>query len=178
MLCNYFDLLFESVYGSFGNLKCALLKTWPLADRWPGPIPRGSSKRRYEALYVSKHIVFGCDGEVDEIMGHTYLFLKEELELSVMPPASGILHETIIDQFIACGKSRDKAYEHASQIWLAVIDNLDESEQMFLLLRGLAQEGDKLFTDFRDCFDGMDYYDILACAKLRFQPIPSAWLGY
>lgn len=51
--------------------------------------------RRYEALYVSKHI-FGFDGEIDEIMGHTYLFLKEQLELSVTPPASGILHETII----------------------------------------------------------------------------------
>ncbi|KAI3909485.1 hypothetical protein MKW92_004342 [Papaver armeniacum] len=181
--------------------RSALLKTWPLAeqgDRWPGPIPRGSSKRRYEALYVSKHM-FGFDGEIDEIMGHTYLFLKEQLELSVVPPASGILHGVII---VHCfGKSRDKAHELASQIWLAVIDNLDESEQTFLLLRRLAQEGDvrficflpypysrsykvqwrvfeKLFTDFRDCFDGMEYYDILACAKLRFQPIPSAWLGY
>lgn len=37
---------------------------------------------------------------------------------------------------------------------------------------------EKLFTDFRDCFDRVDYYDLLACAKSRFQPIPSAWLGY
>ncbi|OVA19224.1 F-box domain [Macleaya cordata] len=177
----------------------ALLRTWPSADqgkRWPGPIPRGLSKRRYAALYVSKHI-FACDGEIDEIMGHTYLFLKEELELSNMPPPSGILHGTIIaDQFIACGKSRDKAHELASQIWLAVIDNLEENEHTFLLLKRLAQEGDiflpypysrsykiqwrvfeKLFTDFRDCFNRVDYYDILACAKYKFQPIPSAWLG-
>jgi len=37
---------------------------------------------------------------------------------------------------------------------------------------------EKLFTDFRDCFNHVDYYDMLACAKSRFQPIPSAWLGY
>ncbi|KAF8400195.1 hypothetical protein HHK36_013491 [Tetracentron sinense] len=177
----------------------ALVRTWPLAckaKRWPGPIPRGLSRRRYAALYVSKHI-FAFDGENDEIVGHTYLFLKEQLELSTTPPPSGILHGTIIDQFIACGKSRDKAHELASQIWLAVINNLEENEHTFLLLKRLAQEGDiflpypysrsyrvqwrvfeKLFTDFRDCFDHMDYYDVLACAKYKFQLIPSAWLGY
>lgn len=37
---------------------------------------------------------------------------------------------------------------------------------------------EKLFTDFRDCFNHGDYYDVLACAKNKFQPIPSAWLGY
>jgi hypothetical protein len=37
---------------------------------------------------------------------------------------------------------------------------------------------EKLFTDFRDCFSHVDYYDVLACAKNKFQPIPSAWLGY
>lgn len=47
------------------------------------------------AFYISKHI-FALDGEVDEIVGHTYLFLKEQLELSSMPPHSGILHGTII----------------------------------------------------------------------------------
>lgn len=37
---------------------------------------------------------------------------------------------------------------------------------------------EKLFTDFRDCFNQVDYYDVLACAKNKFQPIPSLWLGY
>ncbi|KAK2965473.1 hypothetical protein RJ640_008267 [Escallonia rubra] len=180
----------------------ALVRSFPLAGqakRWPGPIPRGLSKRRYAALYVSKHI-FSLDGEMDEIVGHTYLFLKEQLEISTMPPQSGILHGTIIDQFIACGMSRDKAHDLASKIWLAVIDNSEENEQTFLLLKRLALEGDvflpypysmsytvqwrvfeKLFTDFRDCFNRfnrVDYYDVLACAKQKFQPIPAAWLGY
>ncbi|XP_034206598.1 uncharacterized protein LOC117620593 isoform X2 [Prunus dulcis] len=179
--------------------QAALATTYPLANpakRWPGPIPRGLSKRRFAALYVSKHI-FSLDGEIDEIVGHTYLFLKEQLELSTMPPSSSILHGTIIDQFIACGKSRDMAHDLASQIWLAVLDNLEENEHTFQILKRLAQEGDvflpypysrsikvqwrvfeKLFTDFRDCFDHVDYYDVLSCTKTKFQPIPSIWLGY
>ncbi|OMO65537.1 TatD family [Corchorus olitorius] len=111
-----------------------------------------------------------------------------------MPPPSGVLHGTIIDQFIACGNSRDIAHELASQIWLAVLDNLEENHHTFLLLKRLALEGDvflpypysrsikvqwrvfeKLFTDFRDCFNHSDYYDLLAMAKNKFQPIPSAW---
>ncbi|KAB5543905.1 hypothetical protein DKX38_012017 [Salix brachista] len=151
---------------------------------------------RYTALYVSKRI-FALDGEMDEIVGHAYLFLKEQLEFSDMPPTSSILHGTIIDQFIACGKSRDIANELASQIWLAALDNLEDNEHTFLILKRLALEGDvflpypytksikvqwkvfeKLFTDFRDCFSHVDYYDVLGCAKNKFQPIPSAWMGY
>lgn len=176
--------------------QAAIMRTFPLASqakRWPGPIPRGLSKRRFAALYVSKNI-FVLD---NEIVGHTYLFLKEQLELSTMPPPSGILHGTIIDQFIACGKSRDVAHELASQIWLAVLDNLEENQHTFLLLKRLSLEEDvflpfpysrsikvqwrvfeKLFTDFRDCLTRADYYDVLAVAKNKFQPIPSAWLGY
>uniref|UniRef100_A0A6P4AHE0 uncharacterized protein LOC107428179 isoform X3 n=1 Tax=Ziziphus jujuba TaxID=326968 RepID=A0A6P4AHE0_ZIZJJ len=179
--------------------QAALVRTYPLASqakRWPGPIPRGLSRRRYAALYVSRHI-FSLDDEIDEIVGHAYLFLKEQLERSTMPPPSGILHGTIIDQFIACGKTRDTAHELASQMWLAVLDNLEENEHTFLILKRLALEGDvflpypysrsvkvqwrvfeKLFTDFRDCFNHVDYYDVLACAKNKFQPIPSSWLGY
>ncbi|KAI5578033.1 hypothetical protein POPTR_008G004500v4 [Populus trichocarpa] len=179
--------------------QAALTRTYPLAHqtkRWPGPIPRGLSRRRYTALYVSKR-VFALDGEMDEIVGHAYLFLKEQLEFSDMPSTSSILHGTIIDQFIACGKSRDIAHELASQIWLAVLDNLEDNEHTFLILKRLALEGDvflpypytksikvqwkvfeKLFTDFRDCFNHVDYYDVLGCAKNKFQPIPSAWLGY
>ncbi|XP_048228498.1 uncharacterized protein LOC8259957 isoform X2 [Ricinus communis] len=124
--------------------QAALNRTYPCAGqtkRWPGPIPRGLSRRRYTTLYVSKHI-FALDGEIDEIVGHAYLFLKEQLELSTMPIPSGILHGTIIDQFIACGKPRDTAHELASQIWLAVLDHLEENEHTFLLLKRLAQEGD------------------------------------
>ncbi|WOL19776.1 hypothetical protein Cni_G28578 [Canna indica] len=176
----------------------AIIRTWPSScqrKRWPGPIPRGSSRRRYAALYICERII-SSNGEIDELLGHTYLYLKEQLELSLMPP-SAILHGTIIDQFIACGKSRDKAHELASDIWLAVINNLEENKHTFLLLKRLAQEGDfflpfpysrsykvlwrvfeKLFTDFRDCLSRTDYYDVLACAKSRFQPIPSTWLGY
>ncbi|XWS19230.1 hypothetical protein CRYUN_Cryun32bG0113000 [Craigia yunnanensis] len=156
--------------------QAALIRTFPLASqakRWPGPIPRGLSKRRFAALYVGKHI-FALDNGIDEIVGHTYLFLKEQLEHSTMPPPSGILHGTII-----------------------VLDNLEENQHTFLLLKRLALEEDvflpfpysrsikvqwkvfeKLFTDFRDCFNHADYYDVLAIAKNKFQPIPSAWLGY
>ncbi|CAO2840421.1 unnamed protein product [Amaranthus hypochondriacus] len=187
--------LFEGEY----MWQAALAKTYPyasLAKKWPGPIPQGLSKRRFTALYISTHI-FSLEDEMDEIVGHTYLFLKEQLEISIMPAPSTILHGTIIDQFIACGKSRERAHELASLIWLAVINNLEENERTFHLLKRLALEGnvflpfpysrsnkvswrifEKLFTDFRDCLSHVNYYDLLASAKSRFQPIPSTWLGY
>lgn len=52
-----------------------------------------------------------------------------------------LLH-VLADQFIACGKSRDMAHDLASQIWLAVLDNLEENEHTFQILKRLAQEGD------------------------------------
>ncbi|XP_026431592.1 uncharacterized protein LOC113328796 [Papaver somniferum] len=133
--------------------KCVLLKTWPSVDQgdqWAGPIGRGSSKRRYEALYVSKHVsVF--DGEIDEIMGHTYLFLKEQLELSVMPPASGILHGTIIDQFIACGKSRDKAMSSLPKSGLQLLTVwMKVSKRFFYLCVLLRREMFSFHTRTRD----------------------------
>lgn len=176
----------------------AISRKWPSAGfrkRWPGPIPRGSARRRFQALYVSENLV-PSGGEIDELVGHTFLYLKEQLESLVIPPSS-ILHGTIIDQFIACGRTGEKAHELASNIWIAVIDNLEENQQTFMLLRHLAQEGDfflpfpysrsykvlwrvfdKLFTDFRDCFSRADYHDALASAKSRFQPVPSLWLGH
>ncbi|KAH6773280.1 lipid-binding serum glycoprotein family protein [Perilla frutescens var. hirtella] len=181
--------------------RAALIRCFPLAgqgERWPGPIPRGMSKRRFIALYMSKWI-FPLDDELSEIVGHSYLFLKEQLEISTLPPSPGILHGTIIDQFISCGKSRDRAHEVASLIWLAVIENLEDNDQTFILLKRLALEGDKqvfveypysrwykvewkilerLFTDFRDCLGDADYYHLLASAKHKFHPIPPAWLGY
>ncbi|PUZ71344.1 hypothetical protein GQ55_2G306900 [Panicum hallii var. hallii] len=176
----------------------AIARNWPsagLRKRWPGPIPRGSARRRFQALYVSENLV-PSGGEIDELVGHTYLYLKEQLERPAMPPSS-ILHGTIIDQFIAYGKTGEKAHDLASKIWLAVIDGLEENQQTFLLLKHLAREGefflpfpysrsykvlwrvfDKLFTDFRDCFSRADYHDALSTAKSRFQPVPSTWLGH
>lgn len=184
--------------------QAALSRIYPNSQTWPAgpPIPPGLPKRRFMALHISQQI-FGSDPDVlqvDEIVGHNYLFLKEQLQLSIMPPPphSGILHGTMIDELIGSGKSRDVAHELASRIWVAVVDNLEENNHTFCLLKRLAQEGDvflpypytrsdkvqwkvfeKLFTDFRDCFNHeIDYYDMLACAKSRFHPIPSAWLGY
>lgn len=48
----------------------------------------------------------------------------------------------VADQFIACGKSMDEAHELVSQIWLAVLNNLEENEHTFLLLKRLALEAD------------------------------------
>ncbi|CAL5087563.1 unnamed protein product [Urochloa decumbens] len=75
----------------------AIARNWPsagLRKRWPGPIPRGSARRRFQALYVSENFV-PSGGEIDELVGHTYLYLKEQLERPAMPPSS-ILHGTII----------------------------------------------------------------------------------
>ncbi|KAH9306723.1 hypothetical protein KI387_011127, partial [Taxus chinensis] len=130
-----------------GLWKAALARRWPSAGkekRWPGPIGRGlsKSKRRYTALYVSKNIFSfsSLDGDIDELTGHAYLFLKEQLELSVTHVSYGLLHGTIIDQFLACGKERDTAHELASKVWLAVINNLEENEHTFKLLMQIAEE--------------------------------------
>ncbi|KAG5000962.1 hypothetical protein JHK87_022034 [Glycine soja] len=165
-------------------------------QKHPNPLAMCSEKDRFETQKMEKNKNSRDEG-IGKILGHTYLFLKDQLQPSIMPPHSGILHGTIIDQFIACGKSRDVAHELASRIWLAVVDNLDQNHHSFSLLKRLAHEGDvflpypytrsvkvqwrlfeKLFTDFRDCFNHVDYYDMLGCAKSRFHPIPSAWLGY
>lgn len=55
-------------------------------------------------------------------------------------------HCVLADQFIACGKSNDIAHELASQIWLAVLDSLEENENTFFLLKSFAQEGDVSYT--------------------------------
>ena len=46
------------------------------------------------------------------------------------------------DQFIACGRTGEKAHDLASKIWLAVIDGLEENQQTVLLLKHLAREGE------------------------------------
>eukprot|EP00250_Pteridium_aquilinum_P018607 c24137_g1_i1 orf=192-1040(-) len=178
----------------------ALVKRWPNAEmirRWPGPIGQGSHKRRYIALHISKSLFsFGDqDGDIHELVGHVYLFLKEQLEVSA-PLSYGLLHGTIIDQFLACGKG-NMAHELASRVWLAVIDNLDESEHTFHLLMQIVEEWEvflpypynkshvvqwrlfeRLFTDFRDCLSRFDYYSVLSRAKYKFDSIPSTWLGF
>lgn len=50
------------------------------------------------ALYVSKNIV-ASGSETDELIGHAYLYLKEQLDLSKAPPPSSILHGTMIGFF-------------------------------------------------------------------------------
>ncbi|KAG2635936.1 hypothetical protein PVAP13_2NG407300 [Panicum virgatum] len=132
-----------SIFQGDSLWQTAIARNWPsagLRKRWPGPIPRGSARRRFQALYVSENLV-PSGGEIDELVGHTYLYLKEQLEHPAMPPSS-ILHGTIIDQFIACGKTGEKAHDLASKIWLAVIDGLEENQQTFLLLKHLAREGE------------------------------------
>ena len=57
-------------------------------------------------------------------VSRTSLFLKEQLRLSTV---TSFLQGTLIDQFVACGKSRDVAHELASQIWLTVLGNLKEN---------------------------------------------------
>lgn len=182
--------------------QAALVRRWPSAGkekRWPGPIGRGSSKskRRYAALNASKSIFSSLDGDIYELAGHAYLFLKEQLELSLTPVSYGLLHGTIIDQFLACGKERDAAHELASKVWLAVINNLEENEHTFQLFVHIAEEWEvflpypysksqavqwrlfeRLFTDFRDCLVKVDYYDVLTRAKHKFEFIPPTWLGY
>lgn len=179
----------------------ALMKHWPNAkgiQRWPGPIRRGSHKRRYIALHISKSLFSfeDQDGDIHEMVGHVYLFLKEQLEVSA-PLSYALLHGTIIDQFLACGKKGNTAHDLASQIWLAVIDNLDDSEHTFRLLMQIVEEWEvflpypytksravqwrlfeRLFTDFRDCLNRLDYYSVLTRAKYKFDFIPSTWLGY
>ncbi|KAI8528108.1 hypothetical protein RHMOL_Rhmol12G0125600 [Rhododendron molle] len=100
----------------------ALLRNFPFAGyakRWPGPIPRGLSKRLHLLtyfhilsdlvyhiflsffsggilLYISVSTSFHLKDENHEIVGHIHLFLKEQLEISTMPTPAGILHGPII----------------------------------------------------------------------------------
>lgn len=53
------------------------------------------------------------------------------------------------DQFLACGKAGEVAHELASKVWLAVLDNLDESESTFRLLMRIAEEWEVSMLDDR-----------------------------
>ncbi|XP_024015782.1 putative BPI/LBP family protein At3g20270 [Eutrema salsugineum] len=173
--------------------QAALHRTYPLASqtkRWTGPIRQGLSKRRFMALYISRNIL-DVDTDIDEMLGHIYLFFKDQLQLS-STPASGVLHGTLIDQLIVCGKSKEEADELATKIWLALLDNLEDTKHTFTVLKSIAQEYDgflpypysrpikvqwkvfeKLFVDFRDLFDDhSEYCDLIGIAKKKFQTIP------
>jgi len=193
-----------SLFRGDGLWQTALMKRWPGAGspkRWPGPISQGSTKRRFTALHVSSNLLAGnksqADVDVDEVAGHVYLFLKEQLELATPSLSYGLLHGTIIDQFLACGKKSDEAHDVASLIWVAVLGNLEETERTFHLLMRIAEEWEvflpypysksyavqwrlfeRLFTDFRDCLSQFDYMNVLSRAKHKFELIPPTWLGY
>ncbi|XP_019082628.1 PREDICTED: putative BPI/LBP family protein At3g20270 [Camelina sativa] len=172
--------------------QAALNRLYPLASktkRWTGPIRQGLSKRRYVALYISRNIL-GVETDIDEMLGHIYLFLKDQLQLSTTP-ASGILHGTLIDQLIVSGKSKEEADELTTKIWLALLDNLEDTKHTFIVLKSIAQEYDgflpypysrpikmqwkvfeKLFVDFRDLLDHPEYCDLIGIAKKKFQTVP------
>lgn len=50
------------------------------------------------AFHISQEILGydRNDKQADEIVGHSYMFLKEQLQLSIMPLHGGILHGTMI----------------------------------------------------------------------------------
>ncbi|KAH7307261.1 hypothetical protein KP509_22G051800 [Ceratopteris richardii] len=92
----------------------ALKKRWPSTGsikRWPGPIGRGPAKRRYIALHLSKSLFSfeDEDGEIYELAGHIYLYLKEQLQMSTSL-SYGLLHGTVIDstscQPVTCRNNR------------------------------------------------------------------------
>ncbi|KAH7425097.1 hypothetical protein KP509_11G039900 [Ceratopteris richardii] len=181
--------------------EAALAKQWPNARndrRWPGAIQQGSQKRRYIALFVSKSLFSFEDkyGDIDELAGHAYLFLKEQLQVPT-PMSYGFLQRTIIDQLLACGEESDIAHKLAAHVWVAVISNLEENEHTFRLLMQMVEEWEaflpypyskshavqwrlfeRLFTDFRDCLSATDYYSALTRAKDKFEFLPATWLGY
>lgn len=46
------------------------------------------------------------------------------------------------DQLIVCGKSKEEADELVTNIWLALLDNLEDTKHTFLVLKSIAQEYD------------------------------------
>lgn len=46
------------------------------------------------------------------------------------------------EQLIVCGKSKEEADELATKIWLALLDNLEDTKHTFSVLKSIAQEYD------------------------------------
>ena len=89
--------------------------------------------RRFTALYISTHI-FSLEDEMDEIVGHTYLFLKEQLEISIMPAPSTILHGTIIgahQNIIFCRSS----FSNFHSFVMSILEKLIELDYVYVLPR-------------------------------------------
>lgn len=76
------------------------------------------SFRRFQALYVSENLV-PSGGEIDELVGHTYLYLKEQLERPVMPPSS-ILHGTIIGEVLCSNLHKSEVHRFFSFLVFSV----------------------------------------------------------
>lgn len=55
----------------------------------------------------------------------------------------------MVDQLTVCGKSKEEADELATKIWLALLDNLEDTKHTFIVLKSIAQEydvsGNKVF---------------------------------
>lgn len=118
---------------------------------------KGITKYMMSSLYLSNYIHYTCSWIstsvcwcLMEIHFYKYITMESWCHLKLM--LSWLLG-MLSDQFIACGKSRDMAHELASQIWLAVLDNLEETEHTFQILKRLAQEGDvrSLFYLYYPC---------------------------
>lgn len=57
-------------------------------------------------------------------------------------PQTCYLMLLVADQLIVCGKSKEEADELVTKIWLALLDNLEDTKHTFLVLKSIAQEYD------------------------------------
>lgn len=64
----------------------------------------------------------------------------------------------VIDQLLVCGKSKEEADELATKIWLALLDNLEDTKHTFIVLKSIAQE--------YDVSGNKSFHKIFYCTKL------------
>ena len=84
--------------------------------------------RRFQALYVSENLV-PSGGEIDELVGHTYLYLKEQLESLVIPPSS-ILHGTIIGELCLLNVSPSMKVKFFTSFIIGIFIVLDDHDNI------------------------------------------------
>lgn len=108
-------------------------ETW---NSWLHPVE--SLENYLVLLYTSKRFIFPYT------IRFMYCFALRitDTRIYILTPNCHCVLIFCTDQFIACGRTGEKAHELASNIWIAVIDNLEENQQTFMLLKHLAQEGD------------------------------------
>lgn len=117
----YFNGCIQSRVRTVKTNEQVLLKTLEQQESMIEHIARTKPKhvdnhrREVEVYHLRRELHF---------VGRTSLFLKEQIQLSTV---RSFLQGTLIDQFVACSKSRDIAHELASQIWLTVLGNLKEN---------------------------------------------------